>query len=47
MAGESYNRAYGVSKLGDKTFVIKWFAGINYIILQSQIYFYPNALSER
>ena len=30
-------------KLGDNTFVIEWFAGINWIILWSQISFYRDA----
>ena len=29
-------------ELGDNTFVIEWFAGINYIILRSQIQFQVN-----
>ena len=34
-------------KLGDNTFVIEWFAGINCIILWSQISFYRDASAER
>ena len=37
----------GNSKLGDNTFVIEWFAGINFIILWSQISFYRDASAER
>ena len=36
-----------VWQLGDNTFVIEWFAGINCIILRSQILFYRDASAKR
>ena len=40
-------KSYFTIYLGENMFVIEWFAGINCIILWSQIQFYRDASAER